>query len=290
MANNKSKVRAMLEQGCIAEWYTLNGYFVKIYLCPEIDKVKFSFVMKGKKGEGFDVYVDALRFSLLCDDISSLRMARKISKDAGQYPGAWKYTTGENGALSVAIGKSQKGGIVIQGRNGNTKTNAFVPLTDYNDLREMAFLHDILSGKKPVEGYYADLVEIYRNRPKWNDGKNAPANQQNKNVAPAPAQQPANRYGNNAPANGQQQRNGYGNGQQNNRYGSGAPTNRQPNANPAPANRQQGNGAPAYGQPNNRYTQPAPAPTPKPSTPPPPPGINELDVPFDEMPSYGTGR
>lgn len=295
MANSKSKLRAMLEQGCIAECYTLNGYFVKVYPCFEIDKVKFSFVMKGKKGEGFDIYVDTDDFSLLCDDIESFRMAQKISKDAGQYPGAWKYTTGENGALSVAIGKSQKGGIVVQGRNGNTKVNAFVPLTGYNDLRKMGFLYDILSGKKPVTGYYAELAAIFWNRPKWNDGKNASANQQGNNAAtnnkqindrrgngaPANTQQPANRYGNNAPVNGNQQ---------SNRYGSGVPTNMQPNNSSASSKRQpQGNGASGYRQPNNRYAQPTSAPAQQHTAPPPPPGINELDVPFDEMPNYGSG-
>lgn len=74
------------------------------------------------------------------------------------------------------------------------------------------------------------------------------------------SQQPANRYGNNA--NGQQQRNS----QQNNRYDNN--------------NRQQS---------NNRYTQPSPAPAQQPLAPPPPPGINELDIPFNEMPGYGTG-
>lgn len=256
---NKSKLRSMLEQGCIAEWYTLNGYFLKLYPCFEIDKVKFSFVMKGKKGEGFDIYVDTDDFSLLCDDIVSLRMAKKIAKDAGQYPGAWKYTTGENGALSVAIGKSQKGGVVIQGRNGNTKTNAYVPLTDYNDLRKMAFFYDILSGKKQTTRYYAELVDAFWNRPKWNEDKNAPSNQQQNKGNGVPNNSQANAP--NAPVKAQSQTNRYGN--------SNNPT--------------------APQQPSRGY-QSAPAPVQRPTTPPPPaPDIDELDVPFEELPGYGTG-
>ena len=46
----ESKMRRMLRSGCIAEFYTLSGYFVKVYPCFPIDKVKFAFVEKGKKG------------------------------------------------------------------------------------------------------------------------------------------------------------------------------------------------------------------------------------------------
>ena len=258
---NKSKMRSMLEQGCIAEWYTLKGFFLKLYPCFEIDKVKFSFVMKGKKGEGFDVYVDTDDFSLLCDDILSLRMATKIACDKGEYPSAWTYATGENGALSVAIGKSQKGGVVVQGRNGNTKANAFVPLTDYNELRKMAFLYNILSGKELTTRYYAELVDAFWNRPKWTDN-----NDKSKQSSSSNYQQSRN----DSTANRQQQ----------NRYGNKAHNNPQPN-------NRSGNSAAAPSQRQNSNR--ASAPSQQPSAPPPPPGIAEEDIPFNEMPNYGAG-
>ena len=279
----KSKFKKMIEQGCIAEWYTLNGYFLKIYPAFEIDKVKFSFVMKGKQGAGFDVYVDTEDFSLLCDDIKNFRMMKLIERDTGQYPSAWKYATGENGALSVAIGKSQKGGVVIQGKDGNKKVNAFVPLTCYNDLRKMAVLYDLVSGKVPATRYYADIVEQFWSRPDWRDNQDkAPGNKDQRN---ANNQKQGARYGNNAQKSGQQV--GYGRNaaqQQNVHYNASAPQQKV-NNNSTPQQRGQYSGK-TQQQSYNRSGNGAPQ---QPVFPPPPPGINELDIPFNEMSNYGTG-
>jgi len=65
--------------------------------------------------------------------------------------------------------------------------------------------------------------------------------------------------------------------------------------NNTPANKQQlsnryNNNATANNrQSYNHNGNNAPVPTQQPSAPPPPPDINELDVPFEEMPGYGTG-
>lgn len=79
---------------------------------------------------------------------------------------------------------------------------------------------------------------------------------QRNNVAGNNRKQSVSGSGNNAPVNRQQQ---------NNRYSNNASVNRQ--------------------QPNNS----SPAYTQQPTSPPPPPGINEIEVPFNEMPSYGSG-
>ena len=43
--NEKSStMRSELKEGCIASFYTLKGYFLKVYEAYAIDKVKFSLV------------------------------------------------------------------------------------------------------------------------------------------------------------------------------------------------------------------------------------------------------
>jgi len=153
--NKESKLRTLLKEGCIAAFYTEKGYFVKIKLALSIDKVGFSFVKKGEKGAGFDIYVDTDKFDLLCDDIRNGNFYKKIVEDTkSDYPEAWKYTTGDNGSKYIAIGKGQKG-IVIQGKDNNTKKNAFVMVGSYEDLKCMAKWYARCS-----KSYYDGLVNI----------------------------------------------------------------------------------------------------------------------------------
>ena len=156
-----SKLRKMLMDGCIAEWYTLKGYFIRVYPAFAIDKVRFSFVEKGTKGQGFDVYINTVSFMLLCEDIRSGRLLRQIEADNGQHPSAWSYRTGENGSKSVAIGKSRSGTPLVQGRDTMQKKNAQVPLDSYERLREMALLFGIVSGQVHANGYISELKAIF---------------------------------------------------------------------------------------------------------------------------------
>ena len=153
----RSKLRQLCDEGGFAAFYTQKGYFVKVKPVYQIDKVKFCFVEKGKKGSGFDIYVDTDEFDLLCDDILSERMAKQIQKENSEYPSAWKYVTGEKGNKSVAIGKSKNGGVVIHGAViGEKKMNAFVPCT-YNDLRKMAKNYQRFS-----QGYWNEICDEFR--------------------------------------------------------------------------------------------------------------------------------
>ena len=160
-AAKKSKLRKMLEDGCIAAWYTLRGYFVRVYPALEIDKVRFSFVEKGTNGNGFDVYVDTVAFMLLCEDVQSGALARRIANDTGTEPSAWTYKTGENASKSVAIGKSRSGTPLIKGRDTMQKKSAMIPLDGYVRLREMALLFDIVSGRVQGRGYLEDLKSVF---------------------------------------------------------------------------------------------------------------------------------
>ncbi len=145
MANNNEKERKTLErklidEGVIAALYTEKGWFVKIYPAYKIDKVKFSFVKKGEKGAGFDVYCSLPKFDLLCDDILSFRLPAKMEADRTakkQYPEAWVHTTGENASKSVKIGHGNSG-VLIQGGTKTPKAQfANVPCK-YDDLRLIA--------------------------------------------------------------------------------------------------------------------------------------------------------
>ena len=162
--NKDSKLHKMLAQGCIAEYYTLNGYFVKIYPVLKLDKIKFSFVKKGEKGSGFDIYVDMVRFLRLCKDIISRRMEKLIAEDKGEYPSAWKYVTGNDGSKTLAIGKARNGAPLINGSvkgDDKSKKYAMVPLTSYEDLLEMADLFMVVTGYTPVTGYWSNLKKLF---------------------------------------------------------------------------------------------------------------------------------
>lgn len=128
-------------EGVIKAFYTLNGWFVKVKQFYMIDRVCFSFVKKGTKGDGFDVYVGVDQFDNLCDDILSGAFAQALAQDNGPYPSAWKHVSGQNGQREVAIGKGRKQPAVIQGRDKVKNQNAFVGIMDYGELRTMAKWH-----------------------------------------------------------------------------------------------------------------------------------------------------
>lgn len=154
-AKNDSKGKRVncAENGLIAEQYTQNGWFVKIKPIFSLDKknefaynrptVLFSFVEKGKKGSGFDVYVDMDVFDLWADDVLDIgrtfKKTLEAESEAGEkYPVTYKYITGSNGEKSVGFCKSTARGAFAT-VNGSTvkdgkKVFANVPV-DYNWLR-----------------------------------------------------------------------------------------------------------------------------------------------------------
>lgn len=141
---------ALMRSGCLAAFYTLNGYFLKVKPAFGIDKVMFSFVQKGSQGQGFDVYMDIDRFDNLCDMILSRELDRKLDGSSQQNP-AYSYVTGQNGAkqLSIFAGKA---GVVIHGWYAEKKLNANVPVQT-DELRTMAKWFRRICGK-----YYEELT------------------------------------------------------------------------------------------------------------------------------------
>lgn len=160
MDKNMPDVSKMLSETCIAQLYQNRGWSCKIYPVFNIDKVKFSFFSVDKGLQPFDIYVDTDDFGGLCDSIKNRYLEDCIAKDQGQYPAAWTHTTGENGQKTLAIGKGQKGGIILQGRVKNG-SNAFVSVENYQILLNMAFFYDMVSGRTAVNGYYKKLYDIF---------------------------------------------------------------------------------------------------------------------------------
>ena len=135
----QSKREQMATGGTLQSAFTERN-FVKFYPAYDIDKVKVAFVTKGSNGKGFDVYVDLDKFDLLCDDILTKELARKLAAEQAtaenKYPCSWEHITGDSGQKKVRISKGRKGGIVvIFGQNG--KETMTVPMS-YDELRIMA--------------------------------------------------------------------------------------------------------------------------------------------------------
>jgi len=144
--NNSNAKKSRLEKramdGCIAEQFTQNGWFVKIKPALSIDKLVFSFVEKGKQGAGFDVYMDIELAMEWAKDICSGRFFSIISKEkeAGEkYPVTYKYVTGENASKSVGFCASTSNGnaATINGSSVENGKRVFanIPL-DYWWLRK----------------------------------------------------------------------------------------------------------------------------------------------------------
>lgn len=157
MENNSTPARAKrvewADEGIIAAQYTLKGWFVKVKPVFSLDgknsfaagkpSVLFSFVEKGKKGSGFDVYVDMDVFDLWADDVldvtHTFKKTIEAEKAAGkQYPETYKYVAGKNGEKSVGFCPSTANGAFAT-VNGVTvkdgkRVYANVPV-DYNWLR-----------------------------------------------------------------------------------------------------------------------------------------------------------
>ena len=128
-------------------------YFLKIKQCFNIDKVLFSFVKKGTKGQSVDVYVDTDEFDLLCDMILNKSLKTAIDAENSIYPSSWVYNTGNSGQKSVAIGKGDKMPIVFQGKVD--KNYVLIGIDNYQRLIRMARIW-----KKLSKVYFEEIYEV----------------------------------------------------------------------------------------------------------------------------------
>lgn len=157
-------IRKDLKEGCVASFYSQTK-FCKVKPALNIDRVDFAFVRTGTGGNGFDIFVDADSFDLLCDQILSGSFVTTLAKDTGDYPSAWEYVTGDNGEKHIAIGKGKDKPIVIQGRiDGLENGNIFIGINAYDDLRLMAKWW-----RRASADYYAQLTKALQEGMKKND-------------------------------------------------------------------------------------------------------------------------
>lgn len=140
-------------------------FLLSVTLVPNISKVRFSLVEIGTKGGNHnDFYMDYSQMRRLCEEIGNGVTAKKITADAtNQYPGAYKYVTGENGSKKLNIGGGQIGCRVQIQINKDGNWDNKISAVSYDDLREMAFLFNLCSGLVPVleKSFYGNLYKAF---------------------------------------------------------------------------------------------------------------------------------
>ena len=123
---------------------------LKVYTWYDMDKLKFSFVEKGKNGKGksFDVNVNVKKDGLMCFEILMHEILHDIrapydfvtvmgqEKAAGEkYPKRYKFVTGNKAEKSVGICNSSNGGYCINGQGvtaDGSKVFANIPVSFYD--------------------------------------------------------------------------------------------------------------------------------------------------------------
>ena len=159
---NKTTARQnMASEGVLNEQYTLNSWFVNVKIAFGIDRVVFSFVEKGKKGKGFDVYMNIDAFYNWMEDVKNFQFKKIIAEEkasGSKYPKPYKFITGLNGEKSVgfAPSTSENAFAVINGTYNSKESGkqyANIPV-DYDWLRTTARWFFLTS-----KGYYEEMAE-----------------------------------------------------------------------------------------------------------------------------------
>ena len=146
----------LLKTGQIIRVYGQKTLF-GISPAPEIDKVRFSIVDLNTNGKNFlDIYLTTEEVRLFCSEIDSGLAKKKIDADTGNYPTAYQWVRGENGAKKLIIGGGKKG-VRVQAIDGTDKSNVIrkMAVIQHSDLKELSFLFKLVYGLIPVvEGSY----------------------------------------------------------------------------------------------------------------------------------------
>lgn len=133
------------KEGDIACFYAEKS-FLKVKQAFGIDRICFSFVKKGSKGEGINIYMPIDEFDLLCDKILNYSLYKKIAEEKQknvEFPGAYTCIVGNAGTKKICIGAGKNkaaDAVCIQGTiqaEKNKNTNMFIGTT-YKDLVIMA--------------------------------------------------------------------------------------------------------------------------------------------------------
>lgn len=136
---------AALDNSLFTVW-TLN-WGIKVHPWFNKDKLKFSFIEKGKAGKGksFDIYMDIIKYGAPCwekwsnDILSPSRRFEAIlateQQRGEQFPKAYKFVTGTNGSKSIGFCNSKTGKYCLNARIPGAIAN--IPL-DFGDIMILA--------------------------------------------------------------------------------------------------------------------------------------------------------
>lgn len=94
---------------------------LSVYPAFALDKLKFSFFRKGKAGQGFDIYMDVVKFgapsfdSWAYDALHGVmqRVLAQEKAEGEQYPKTYSFVTGENGSKTLGIANARKEGLLL---------------------------------------------------------------------------------------------------------------------------------------------------------------------------------
>lgn len=140
--------------------------FFAVSPAPNIDKVKFSIVDIGSGGKDFiDIYLSTEEVRQFCADVDNGLAKKKIDADTGNYPTAYQWVRGENGAKRLIIGGGMKG-VRIQATDASSgTTRKKMAVVQFNDLKELSFMFKLAYGLIPVQegSYYEHLYRTFIN-------------------------------------------------------------------------------------------------------------------------------
>lgn len=162
--DNIKTIEDSLKNGTILQGYG-KKYLVTVTLAPSIHKVRWSIVELGTNGKVHsDFYLGMKQMHQLCEDITSGVAQKRFSKDIeNQYPSAYKFVTGENGCKKLNIGGGQIGIRVQIQINTDGKWDNKMSAVTWEDLREMGFYFNLVTGLIPVTpgSYYDKLYKCF---------------------------------------------------------------------------------------------------------------------------------
>ena len=159
--NNEKTQYANARNGLFSEEYG-KEYFEKVSEAFDIGRVKVTIVPIGQKGKNAaDFYLTVEQMMDLCEEIRNGVFEKKIAADNGPYPGAYQYTTGENGSKHLNIGGG-KFGVRMQIRDTENNKNYTLAVTT-TAFKEMARDFYVFSGLQPVMpgSYFEELVKAF---------------------------------------------------------------------------------------------------------------------------------
>lgn len=139
-------------------------YCIAVTEALSIGRVKWEIFPIGNSGkDGLVYYLTTEKMRALCKEIASGLARKKLEADTAQYPGLYKYSTGEDARMHLNIGGGRYGArIQIQDTKANPMKMYMVAITS-DALETMAFNFLQFTGLTYVYpgSYYQSLVDTF---------------------------------------------------------------------------------------------------------------------------------